>query len=160
MKHYLVLSLFSIGIFLVSTMAQAVEVGERLAPWTLKDQFGDSVNLDEQTSLLLVASSRKAAEVMDEALKDSPEGYLEARNTLYVADISRIPGLVAKLVLVPAMRSANYRVLLDRESQVAPQHLGNGDTVLWLDLDDMKVQERREFESAEALRRTLEEYRS
>ncbi|MFD2190962.1 hypothetical protein [Pistricoccus aurantiacus] len=160
MKHYLAPAFFLFGLFLANTAAQAVEVGERLAPWTLKDQFGDSVNLDEQTSLLLVASSRKAAEVMDEALKDSPEGYLEARNTLYVADISRIPGLVAKLVLVPAMRSANYRVLLDRESQVAPQHLGNGDTVLWLDLDDMKVQERREFESAEALRRTLEEYRS
>lgn len=144
---------------LVSASAQAIEVGERLAPWTLEDQFGDTVTLDEQTSLLLLASSREAADVMDEAIKHRTEGYLEARNALYVTDISRIPGLVAKFVLVPSMRSANYRALLDRESRVAPQPLGGDDTVLWLDLDDIKVRERREFRAAEALRRTFEEYR-
>ncbi|MBB3190552.1 hypothetical protein [Halomonas cerina] len=82
---------FLLGLLLVSASAQAIEVGERLAPWTLEDQFGDTVTLDEQTSLL------------------------------------RIPGLVAKFVLVPSMRSANYRALLDRENRVAPQPLGGDD---------------------------------
>ena len=152
MKLRLVLMLMG-----VSLGAQAIETGQTLEPFTLQDQFEETVTLTESTRILLVASSRKAASVVDEAIKEQPEGYLEARKALYVADISKMPGLVTRMFLIPSMREANYRVLLDRESAVAPEHLKNDGEVLWLRLDNREVLERRTFTDAEELRAALEE---
>ena len=71
--------------------AQALEPGERLLPFALQDQFEQTARLTDTTRLVLVASSREAAGIVDEAIKDRPKGYLEARNALYVADVSQMP---------------------------------------------------------------------
>lgn len=101
--------------------AQAVEVGERLAPWTLLDQFDQAYTLDNQARILLVARSMDAAKLVDAALQGQPAGYLEARHAVFVADIQRMPRLIAKLFAVPAMQSYNYRVMLDRDARIAPR---------------------------------------
>lgn len=146
-----------LALTLLSSALQGANVGERLSPVTLADQFDEPAQLDAQTRLLLVASSRGAAEVVDQALADKPKGYLEERNALYVVDVSQMPSMVTNWVLKPSMKSADYRILLDYESEVAPEHLGQGDQVLWLELDDMAVQARQTFSSAENLQQALEQ---
>lgn len=141
----------------LSCTAQAATVGERLSPWALPDQFDETARLDPRIRLLLVASSREAAGLVDEAMADQPEGYLEARQALYVVDVSRMPSMITNWVLKPSMRSADYRILLDYDSQVAPEHLGAGNEVLWLELDNLQVVHRQTFSSAEALRTALEQ---
>jgi hypothetical protein len=37
-------------------------------------------------------------------LQGQPKGYLEARHGVFVADIQRMPRLIAKMFAVPAMR--------------------------------------------------------
>ena len=98
---------------------QALEVGERLAPWTLLDQHDQACSLSEETRILLVARSMDGARLVESALKTRPQGYLEARRAVFVADISRMPSLIARLFAVPAMRDYPYRVLLDRDARVA-----------------------------------------
>ncbi|WP_346796514.1 FAD/FMN-containing dehydrogenase [Halomonas sp. Bachu 37] len=141
---------------LFSVAVQAKSEGERVRAWTLEDQFGDAVMIAPDTRLLLVASSRKAADVVNEALDGLPEGFLESHTALYVADVSRMPKMITRMVMVPAMRSAPYSVLLDYDSKVAPAHLGQGDDVLWLGLVGLVVEDRRTFDSPEALRQALE----
>lgn len=99
--------------------AQALEIGERLAPWTLLDQYDQPFTLDNRTTTLLVARDMDGAKLIKQALKDQPEGYLEARHAVFVADIQRMPALIAKMFAVPAMRDYSYRVMLDREGRVA-----------------------------------------
>ena len=103
---------------LLPLWAQALEEGERLAPWTLLDQFDQPFTLDNQTQTLLVARSMDAAKLVAAALQDQPKGYLEARHAVFVADIQRMPRLIAKMFAVPAMRDYSYRVMLDRDSRV------------------------------------------
>lgn len=147
-------------LLLLSVLAlsvQAAEVGEKLESWTLPDQFDQPSQLDDEVRILLVASSHGAAKLVDAAIKDQPEGYLEARQTIYIADISRMPRFVANRILVPSMRDANYRILLDREGQVAPRYQDSGvDEVLWLTLEEGRLRERRQFSSAEELRAALQ----
>ncbi|WP_111413566.1 hypothetical protein [Billgrantia lactosivorans] len=147
--------LVALLLVLFSGTALAVAEGERIRAWTLEDQFGDDVLIAPDTRLLLVASSRKAADVANEALEALPEGFLESQAALYVADVSRMPKMITRMVMVPAMRSAHYRVLLDYDSRVAPERLGDDD-VLWLGLEGLTVNERRTFDSAAALRQALE----
>lgn len=136
--------------------AKAFELGDALPAWQLKDQHDKAFSLSQSTQRVLLASSHGAAKLMDEAMKTLPEGRLDALNAVYIADISRVPGLVAKMVLVPSMRSASYRVLLDRQGVVAPERTG-AEPVLWLELDGQVISERREFTDAKALRAALEQ---
>nr|WP_315413399.1 FAD/FMN-containing dehydrogenase [uncultured Pseudomonas sp.] len=142
---------------LLPLCAQAVEVGERLAPWTLLDQFDQAYTLNDQAQILLVARSMDAAKQVDAALQGQPKGYLEARHAVFVADIQRMPRLIAKLFAVPAMQAYNYRVMLDRDARIAPRYPGAVDKVLWLQLDKGQLIEQREYSSATELRQALEQ---
>ena len=142
---------------LLPVWAQAVEIGERVAPWTLLDQFDQAYTLDDQAQILLVARGMDAAKLVDAALQGQPKGYLEARHGVFVADIQRMPRLVAKLFAVPAMQSYNYRVMLDRDARIAPRYPAPVDKVLWLQLDNGKLTARHEYGSVAELREALEQ---
>ncbi|WP_409297326.1 FAD/FMN-containing dehydrogenase [Pseudomonas sp. KCJK8993] len=144
---------------LLPLWAQALEIGERLAPWTLLDQFDEAYSLDGQARILLVARSMDAAKLVNAALKARPKGYLQERGGVFVADIQRMPALIARMFAVPAMRDYPYRVMLDREGRVAPRYPASEDKVLWLQLRDGQLVERHEYASAEQLAAALEQAR-
>ena len=139
--------------------AHALETGERLAPWTLLDQYEQPFTLDNSTTTLLVARDMDGAKLIKEALKDQPTGYLEARHAVFVADIQRMPALIARMFAVPAMRDYHYRVMLDREGRVASRYPGAEGQVLWLQLKDGRLLAQREYANASDLREALEKAR-
>ena len=141
---------------LLPLWAHALEVGERLAPWTLLDQFDQAFTLDNRTQTLLVARSMEGAKLVNTALQGQPKGYLEARHAVFLADIQRMPRLIAKMFAVPAMRDYSYRVMLDREGRVAPKYPGAVDSVLWLQLKDGQLVAQHEYATAAQLREALE----
>lgn len=143
----------------VPLWAQALEVGERLAPWTLLDQYDQAFTLDNRTTTLLVARDMDGAKLIKQALKDQPKGYLEARHAVFVADIQRMPALIAKMFAVPAMRDYSYRVMLDREGRVASRYPGAEGSVLWLQLKDGRLLEQHEYTDAAQLHEALEKAR-
>ncbi|WP_295474989.1 hypothetical protein [uncultured Pseudomonas sp.] len=122
--------------------------------WTLLDQHDKSYTLDDQAQVLLVARSMSAARLLNAAIEDQPPGYLEARRVIYVADIEMLPA-VMKPVIVPAMRSANYRILLDRDGRVAGRYDGDRDTLQWLQLDKGRVVKEQRFDDGAQLVRAI-----
>lgn len=67
---YLAILLFS----LLPVLAHAVEPGERLAPWTLLDQYDQPYSLGADTRLLLVARDMDGAKLVKAALAGQPKG--------------------------------------------------------------------------------------
>lgn len=141
---------------LLPLWAHALEVGERVAPWTLLDQYDQAFTLDNRTQTLLVARSMEGAKLVNAALQGQPKGYLEARHAVFLADIERMPRLIAKMFAVPAMRDYSYRVMLDRDGRVAPKYPGAVDSVLWLQLKDGQLVAQHEYATAAQLREALE----
>lgn len=148
-----------LALAVIPLWAQALEIGERLAPWTLLDQYDQPFTLDNRTTTLLVARDMDGAKLIKQALKDQPKGYLEARHAVFVADIQRMPALIAKMFAVPAMRDYSYRVMLDREGRVASRYPGAEGSVLWLQLKDGRLLEQHEYTDATQLREALEKAR-
>ncbi|ONH52340.1 hypothetical protein SAMN04490182_3527 [Pseudomonas cedrina] len=122
--------------------------------WTLLDQNDKAYTLDDDAQVLLVARSMSAAKLVNAAIEDSPAGYLEARHMIYVADIEKMPSLV-KMVAVPAMRSAKYRILLDRDGRVASEYKGDRDSVQWLTLKGGAVVQEQRFTDGTALKQAI-----
>lgn len=133
------------------------DAGQVLAPWTLLDQFEQAYTLNDQLQVLLVARSMDGAKLMNQAMEGKPSGFLEARDAVFVADVSRMPSLIATVFAMPAMRKYNYRVLLDGQSRVVPRYPGADDKVLWLAMHDGKVVSQREFADPVALAAALQQ---
>ncbi|WP_312937011.1 FAD/FMN-containing dehydrogenase [Pseudomonas sp.] len=141
---------------LLPLMAHAVDTGEHIAPWTLHDQHDQTYTLGNDTRILLVAHDMDGGKLVKAALAEQSKGYLEARDVVFVADIQRMPALISKLFAVPAMRDYSYRVMLDRDGQVAGRYPAAEGQVLWLQLEQGMVQSQQTFASAQALKAALE----
>nr|WP_232916007.1 hypothetical protein [Pseudomonas syringae] len=141
---------------LLPLTANALQVGERLSSWTLLDQYDQPYTLNNQAQTLLVARSMDAATLVNAALQDKPKGFLESRHTVFVADIQKMPTIIAKMFAIPKMRDYSYRVMLDRDARIVPQYAGDDDKVLWLQLRDGQLVSQQQFGSADSLRAALE----
>ncbi|WP_374416380.1 FAD/FMN-containing dehydrogenase [Ectopseudomonas oleovorans] len=141
---------------LLSTVALALEPGERMAPWTLLDQHDAPYTLDDQARVLLVARDMDGAKLVNAALEGKPKGYLEQRQTVFLADISRMPRVIASLFALPKMRDYSYRILLDRDARIATRYPAGEGEVLWLQIDALQIVSQQVFTRADDLRQALE----
>ncbi|MBN7118890.1 FAD/FMN-containing dehydrogenase [Ectopseudomonas oleovorans] len=141
---------------LLSTAVLALEPGERLAPWTLLDQHDVPYTLNDETRILLVARDMDGAKLVNAALEGKPKGYLDERHAVFLADISRMPSVIATLFAIPKMRDYNYRILLDRDARIAPRYQAGEGQVLWLQLDGLQIVAQQVFTRADDLRQALE----
>lgn len=133
---------------------QSNDSNQPVTKWTLLDQNDKAYTLNDSAQVLLIARSMSAAKLLNAAMEGQPEGYLEARHIVYVADIERMPSMI-KWVAVPAMRSAKYRIMLDRDGRVATRYGGDRDTVQWLALINGAVVSEQRFADAEKLKRAI-----
>ncbi len=140
---------------LLSTAVLALEPGERLAPWTLLDQHDVPYTLNDETHILLVARDMDGAKLVNAALEGKPKGYLDERHAVFLADISRMPSVIATLFALPKMRDYNYRILLDRDARIAPRYQAGEGQVLWLQLDGLQIVAQQVFTRADDLRQAL-----
>lgn len=140
---------------LLSTAVLALEPGEHLAPWTLLDQHDVPYTLNDETRILLVARDMDGAKLVNAALEGKPKGYLGERQAVFLADISRMPGVIASLFALPKMRDYNYRILLDHDARIAPRYPAGEGEVLWLQLEDGRLVEQKVFKEAVALEQAL-----
>jgi len=141
---------------LLSTAALALEPGDRLAPWTLLDQHDVPYTLSEQTRVLLVARDMDGAKLVNAALEGKPKGYLEQRQAIFLADVSRMPRIIATLFALPKMRDYNYRILLDRDARIAPRYPAGEGEVLLLQLDGLQIVSQQALTNTDDLRQALE----
>ncbi len=95
--------------------AEPYAVGDRIDPFTLEDQYGASHTVDDTASVILFSRDMGGGDFLKRALADAPEGFLAEHGAVYVADISGMPSIIARLFAVPSMRRRGYPMLLDRD---------------------------------------------
>jgi hypothetical protein len=128
-----------------ATLASAGDrlgVGDAVAPFELADQHEKVHAVDAGVRVLLLSRDMDGGGVVREALErqgDAAAAFLAERGAVYVADVSRMPGLVRSVIAIPRMRGRPYPVLLDRAGETTaalPSEAGRA-SVLWL--EDLKL---------------------
>lgn len=140
-----------------STLSFAAADTRLSQPWTLLDQFDQPFTFIPQQQVLLIAKSMEAAKWIEQSLQNQPEGFLEDRQIIYLADISRMPKAVATLFAIPAMQDYSYRVMLDREARVSSRYPDPGQGVLWLSFTDGQLHAQQHFQDPHSLSQALQQ---
>jgi len=107
-----------LGLLAPTAAAEPYAVGSELPALTLEDQHGESHTLDRSIGLLLFSRDMDGGRVIQDALAEDGAAFLQAHSAAYVADVSRMPGLVRRMIAKPRMRKRPYTMWLDEAGEV------------------------------------------
>lgn len=162
-RAFVAVALLAAGASVVVPAASAdapYAVGDRMAVIELKDQHGRQGKVDATTRQFLFTRDMDAGDTVKAALAEDGPALLSTVPTLYLADISAMPGLVRRMFAMPGMRKRAYPMLLDVEGDVTariPREAGRATLVR---LDALKIVEIRFLASHEEVRSALGGVRS
>lgn len=100
----------SVGVLAV---ASAWAQPESMQPLRLKDQNEVPVKVSANIRYVLFAHDMSGKDLVEDMLSDKPADYLDTHHALFVADISGMPRIIARMFAYPSLRKLPYRVLLD-----------------------------------------------
>lgn len=136
--------------------AEPYEVGDAIRAMRLTTQFDEEVEVGAATRLVLITHDMGAGDVAKAVLAAQTADTLAARGAVYVADISRMPGLVSRLIAIPRMRRRSYPVLLDRTGETGRLFpaMAGAVTAVWL--ENGRITRLEQLVSEEGVRAALE----
>lgn len=88
----------------------APTVGQPLPALALKDQHDQPWSPKADTRLVLFASGRKASNLVQAVLDKEPKDFLAQRHTVYLADMSKMPGFATRMFALPSLREMPFTV--------------------------------------------------
>lgn len=99
--------------------AGPLSVGAQLPALTLEDAHGKPVAIGANVRRVLFAATMAGSDLVNSVLATEPAGVLERVQGIYIADISRMPAMISRLVAVPRMRDLPFAVALLRDDAAA-----------------------------------------
>ncbi len=93
-----------------AAFAAPVVLEQPLPTLALQDQHTQPWGVKADTRLVVFAAGRKPSNVVMEVLGAQAKGFLESRQAVYVADMSRMPGFVTRTFALPALRDQPFAV--------------------------------------------------
>jgi hypothetical protein len=135
--------------------AEPLAVGSTIAAFEIDDQHGVTRRVDESVRILLFTREMGGGDVVKAALAEADASLLTERGAVYVADISGMPGLVARLFAIPRMRERPYPMLLDRDGALSRDFPSRKGQATLFFLEKLRVTKLEHFGSAQELRNAL-----
>ncbi|XKF15383.1 hypothetical protein LL947_13155 [Halomonas sp. BLK-85] len=100
------------------TPSSPLQTGDAFPSLQLPDAFGNAYQLPYPgVRHVLFSADMDANDLMKQSFGELEKGDFTAAGLVYVADISGMPRLVARLFAIPSLRDYPFRVLLAREAE-------------------------------------------
>ena len=131
------------AIALAQTTASAaapLSVGQPLPALKLKDQHDQPWTLGADTRLVLLASGRKASNLVQAVLEKEPKDFLAQRHAAYLADMSKMPGFATRMFALPSLREMPFKVGVSLEEPTLAAWPRQPDSVTLISLVNGVVQ--------------------
>jgi hypothetical protein len=135
---------------------EPLTVGDALPALTLEDQHGQERAIDAGVRHVLFARDMDGGGVLKDALSEGGAELLAATGSVYVADVSRMPGLVRRMFVLPSLRRRGYPILLDSDGTATVDFPGQKERATLIELDALRITRVRQFSDKAALRGALE----
>jgi len=126
-------------IFLISAtslFAQPFGLNDNIVGVTIQNQFEKDCVIDAKIQRLIVSFEKDISENLNKFLATKKPDFLKERQTLFIANISKMPSIIASLFAIPKMQKYKYDILLindeddkrfaSKESKVTIYEIKNG----------------------------------
>ena len=127
-----------------------IKIGNKLANFTLEDQFDKKHSLTNKTKKVLFAFSKPTGHIMKVYMGVREVDYLTSRDILFVADVSGMPKIIFNMFALADMKESKYPMLLILKKENAKRFRDENkkDSIMILSLKN-KVITNIEFANSE-----------
>lgn len=136
--------------------ATAVAVGQTLPSLSLKDQHDKPWQITPSTRLVMFAAGRKASNLAQAVLQALPNDQLTRKNAAYLADMSKMPGIITRTFALPTLREFPYVMGVSLDEATLAAWPRQPDAVTLIELNQSVVKSIRFVTTEADLRAALE----
>ncbi len=137
-------------------IADPYTIESQIRGFSLKDQHGNQHEVDETTRLILFSNDKEGSNIVKNGLKKTYRNYLKNHNTVYIANISGMPGLIRKFVALPKMREYPYSILLDLRSSVTKDFPSQQDKATLIYIRNLRITDIQYIENPDLIKPVIE----
>ncbi len=138
-------------------IADPYTIESQIHGFSLKDQYGNQYEIDETTRLILFSKDKEGSNIIKNGLKKTYRNYLKNHNTVYIANISGMPGLIRKFVALPKMREYPYSILLDLRSSVTMDFPSQQDKATLIYVRNLRITDIQYIENPDLIKPAIDE---
>lgn len=139
--------------------AEPYKVGDKLPVIILKDQHKVEHSVGETVRLILFTTDKTGKNIIGEVIDEMGKVYLKDHNTVYIADISGMPRLIAKLIALPKMRKLPYPIMLDRDQSVTKGFPSEPDKITLIYVNKYNIQEIEIVDTPDSVKKAIETFK-
>jgi len=92
--------------------AQPLNLKDSIVSITIQNQFEKDYIIDAKTKRLIVSFEKDISENLNAYLASKEPDLLKQKDTLFIANISKMPSIIASLFAIPKMQKYKYDILL------------------------------------------------
>ncbi len=143
-----------LGLLLGLCFSSFAQTGQ-LSGMKFADQWEKSVEISGETKIVLFSYDMDGSDIIKAALDEIKVKDLSAKQWVYIADVSGMPALVAKLFAMPKMKKYPYAIALDKKGEQTKGWQRQAGQAAVLILQNGQVQSVQYFADSKALSQFL-----
>lgn len=99
-------------LFATSLVATEIKENEKVKLFVLADQFGVYHTVDRHTKTIIVSSEKETGKDINNFLATKPKNYLKKNDAVFIANISKMPSIITRMIAMPRLKEYKHNILL------------------------------------------------
>jgi len=133
-----------------------IEQNSTIEPFALNDQFGEEQNLTQMPKLLICSFGKASGTLISSYFNAQNSDYLAKNSIKLMADVSGVPSLLRKTIIVPKMKKNSFSILLITDKEFGKQFPQQDDSLTVLKIEENMVKEISFASDESALKQAIE----
>ena len=118
-----------------------IEQNSTIETFTLNDQFGVEHTIEQMPKLLICSFGKESGKLISSYFNEQGADYLTDNNISLMADVSGVPSLLRKTIIIPKMKKYTFNILVSTESDFMKQFPKQEDMLTVLKIENNIVQD-------------------
>jgi len=107
-----------------------------MQPFTLKDQFGKEHTITTMPKIMIISFGKETGQLISSYFNELGSEYLTKHDIKLIADVSGVPSLLRKTIIVPKMKKYNFEILLSTDKSFTEQFAKKDDKLTVLKIEN------------------------
>lgn len=143
--------LLLVFMFLSSFLFAKYEIGDKIAPFEVSDQFDAPLSIESDTKYILYTSSKASGKIAGEFFENRPDGYLKEKGILYIANMSSVPKFVLDFFMMRGFKKYNYSLGILKDKELGENFIHKDEEVTLYKIRDFMIVDISHTKSAQEL---------
>ena len=98
-----------------------IDINATIEPFKLNDQFGVEHNIQIRPKILICGFGKSTGKLISSYFDAQDKEYLNKHDIELMADVSSVPSLLRKTIIVPKMKKYSFEILLSDDKTFSKQ---------------------------------------